>query len=266
MNLITNTFPFGWTSRRCIFALLFIIFIAETGVMFVLPIVVSDHVNPWIEAVLDSTLLTILVAPIVWKFMVRPLYHEIAREQHRSDTILRETADGIIVINERGIIEFFNKVAEDLFGYPGKDMVGQKIDLLMPQPYSDDHDSYIQQYLKTGIKKIINIRREVIGKRKDGTTFPMEIHVSEIVEGDRRIFTGIVKDITERKTTEEAIQQTTEQLARFNRLAVGREKRMIELKQEINDILNTSGKENKYKIHPSADLEWMETSGERGNS
>jgi PAS domain S-box-containing protein len=121
----------------------------------------------------------------------------------RAQAIVNTAADAIITIDERGIIERFNPASERLFGYTADAAIGRNVNILMPSPYRDEHDSYLARYLSTGEKKIIGIGREVIGKRKDGTTFPIELAVGEVRLGDRRIFTGIIRDITERKRIEQ---------------------------------------------------------------
>jgi PAS domain S-box-containing protein len=117
----------------------------------------------------------------------------------RLRAILDTTVDGIITIDAQGIIESFNLVAERIFGYAAAEVLGQEVSLLMPSPYREEHDGYLARYLRTGEKRIIGIGREVVGRRKDGATFPMDLAVSEVRLGNRRLFTGIVRDITERK-------------------------------------------------------------------
>jgi PAS domain S-box-containing protein len=123
----------------------------------------------------------------------------------RLRAILETAVEGIITIDERGSIESFNPAAERIFGYATREAVGQNIKLLMPAPYRQEHNGYLANYRQTGHAKIIGIGREVIGQRKDGTTFPMDLSVSEVRLADRRMFTGFVRDITERKQLEREI-------------------------------------------------------------
>jgi len=123
----------------------------------------------------------------------------------RMRAILETAVEGIITIDERGIIESLNPAAERIFGYSSAEIVGQNVSRLMPLPYRKEHDTYIANYRRTGKAKIIGIGREVIGQRKDGTTFPMDLAVSEVRLADRRLFTGFVRDITERKRLEQEI-------------------------------------------------------------
>jgi two-component system, LuxR family, sensor kinase FixL len=123
----------------------------------------------------------------------------------RLRAILETAVEGIITIDERGIIESFNSSAEKIFGYSAKEAIGQNVKLLMPEPFRHEHDGYLENYHRTGRAKIIGIGREVVGRRKDGTVFPMDLSVSEVRLANRRMFTGFVRDITERKQLEREI-------------------------------------------------------------
>jgi PAS domain S-box-containing protein len=131
----------------------------------------------------------------------------------RMRTILDTAVDAIITIDEQGRIDSFNRAAERLFGYSADEVLGRNVNLLMPSPYSEEHDGYIARYLRTAQARIIGIGREVVGRRKDGTSFPMDLAVSEVNLSDRRLFTGIVRDVTERKRAEEALASERELLA-----------------------------------------------------
>ncbi len=120
----------------------------------------------------------------------------------RISTILDTVVDGIITINHKGIIKSFNPAAERIFGFTAEETLNKNIKILMPEPFHSKHDGYLHNYLTTGDAQIIGIGREVIGKRKDGSTFPMELAVSEFTLSNNKMFTGIVRDITERKQAE----------------------------------------------------------------
>lgn len=138
----------------------------------------------------------------------------------RTRAIIDTTVDGIITIDAHGIIKSFNPAAERIFGYSAGDVIGHNVSKLMPAPFRDAHDGYLTRYLQTGEKRIIGMGREVVGQRKDGSTFPMELAVSEMLLSDTRLFTGIVRDITERKSTEQELQRAA-RLALVGQLTSG---------------------------------------------
>ena len=131
---------------------------------------------------------------------------ELAESEARLRAILETAVEAIITIDERGIIESFNHAAEKAFGYKSEEVIGKNVSVLMPQPYRREHDGYMQNYVRTGHAKIIGIGREVVAQRKDGSTFPIDLSVSEVRLPNRRLFTGFIRDITERKRAEEALR------------------------------------------------------------
>ncbi len=126
--------------------------------------------------------------------------------------IVDTAVDGIITIDDRGMIEAFNPAAEKLFGYRKADIVGKPVSTLMPDPYRTEHDGYMHHYLQTGEKRIIGIGREVIGRRRNGSTFPMFLSVGEHRTAGRPKFTGIVHDITDRKRAESQVLLVSERV------------------------------------------------------
>jgi two-component system, LuxR family, sensor kinase FixL len=134
----------------------------------------------------------------------------------RLDAIVGTAVDGILTIDERGVIETVNRAAEELFGYTAAEMIGRNVSVLMPEPTRAEHDSYLRSYIDTGERKVIGIGREVVGRRKDGTLVDLELGVSEMRVGHRRMFTGILRDITERKLGETVMAERTQALARSN--------------------------------------------------
>jgi two-component system, LuxR family, sensor kinase FixL len=137
----------------------------------------------------------------------RKLAEEAMRESAAVLQAVFETVvDGIITIDEGGMIVSVNPAVERIFGYEAREMVGRNVKMLMPEPYQGEHDTYMANYRSTGDAKIIGIGREVQGRRKDGSVFPLELAVSEAKLEDRRMFVGSVRDITERKTAEEALR------------------------------------------------------------
>ena len=135
----------------------------------------------------------------------------VERELRESSARLRavvETAvDGVILIDSRGRILMFNPACERLFQYRADEVMHENVKLLMPPPYSVEHDGYIRNFIETGHRKIIGIGREVVGRRKDGSTFPMDLSVGEAKQDGEAIFVGIIHDLTERKRTEEQLVQ-----------------------------------------------------------
>ncbi|MCX6968401.1 MAG: PAS domain S-box protein, partial [Verrucomicrobia bacterium] len=132
--------------------------------------------------------------------------------ENRYRSIFEAVVDAIIIIDERGTIEAVNHATEDLFGYRTEEMIGQNVKMLMPSPYREEHDHYLENYRRTGIKKIIGIGREVRALHKNGSIFPIRLAVSEMRIGNRRMFTGQVHDITARKQAEESIRESEERL------------------------------------------------------
>jgi len=130
--------------------------------------------------------------------------------ENKTRTILETTVDAIITIDERGNIETFNLAAEKLFGYNSDEVKGKNVKILMPDPYVHEHDEYLERYHKTGERQIIGIGREVVGKRKDGSLFPMYLAVSELNLAGRKIYTGIVRDITEERRLEKEVMRISE--------------------------------------------------------
>ena len=138
----------------------------------------------------------------------------------RLRSILDTVPDAIVVIDAHGIIQSFSPAAEGLFGYASSDVVGRNVNVLMPTPYREEHDGYIERYLKTGERRIIGIGRIVTGCRKDGETFPMELQVGEFSVMGRCYFTGFVRDLTERQEAERRIQDLQAELLHASRLSV----------------------------------------------
>lgn len=127
-------------------------------------------------------------------------------------SILDYTVDAIITITGSGQIESFNKAAEKMFGYLASDVLGQNVKLLMPDEYAKHHDSYLKNYMETGIRKVIGQGREVVGQRKDKSQFPIHLSVSEVPDSQPRLFTGIIYDLTKWKKADEQLQQTLAEL------------------------------------------------------
>jgi two-component system, LuxR family, sensor kinase FixL len=166
----------------------------------------------------------------------RNIIEEKLRESEaRYRSIVETTVDAIITINEKALVRTFNQAAEKLFQYQANEVIGQNVNMLMPEPYKKEHDDYMHNYLQTGRRKIIGIGREVTGKRKDGSTFPMYLAVSEVKLRDQRIFTGIVRDISEQRRLESEVLRTSE----YERRRIG---------QDLHDGLGTNADRNRLNL------------------
>lgn len=164
----------------------------------------------------------------------------LAREAHLK-SILDTVPDATVVIDEAGTMISFNRAAVRQFGYTDEEAIGQNVRVLMPEPYRGEHDGYINRYLTTGERRIIGIDRVVVGRRKDGSTFPMKLAVGEMQSGGQRFFTGFIRDLTERAESEarlEEIQAELARLARLNELGEMASTLAHELNQPLSAIAN----------------------------
>ena len=163
-----------------------------------------------------------------------------ARAAHLT-SILDSIPDAMIVIDDRGNMRSFSAAAERLFGHAAAEVLGKNVKMLMPSPYQDEHDNYLKRYLRTGERRIIGVGRVVVGQRKDGSTFPMELAVGEMHVRDRRFFTGFIRDLTERQETEARLQELQSELVHMSRLtAMGEMASALahELNQPLSAIAN----------------------------
>ncbi|MGX1198629.1 PAS domain-containing sensor histidine kinase [Parvibaculum sp. MBR-TMA-1.3b-4.2] len=155
--------------------------------------------------------------------------------------LLATAVDGILVIDERGDLLIYNDACEKLFGYTSQEVIGQNIRMLMPEPYRHEHDGYLKAYRDTGEKKIIGIGREVKALRKDGSEFPVYLSVGEGHLDERRVFVGIVHDITARREATRRLQETQAELvhmSRFNEMGQMTSSLAHELNQPLAAIMN----------------------------
>lgn len=158
------------------------------------------------------------------------------------EAIIENAIDGIITIDSRGIVERINPAASALFGYAPEEVIGNNVSMLMPEPDRSNHDNYIYSYQKTGVKKIIGIGREVKGRKKDGSTFPFRLAVSEVHYRDKNIFTGFIHDLTKERAAEDELR-----------------KHAIELEEKVRertkDLIKLVGELEKAKSDVSLSLE-----------
>jgi len=136
----------------------------------------------------------------------------------RLAAVLETVPDAMVIIDETGMVQSLSATAQRLFGYAAHEIVGRNVNLLMPEPYRGEHDQYLKHYLATDERRVIGVGRIVMGRRKDGGTFPMELAVGEVrLEGERQ-FTGFVRDLTERQETEQRMQELQAELLHVSRL------------------------------------------------
>lgn len=181
----------------------------------------------------------------------------LSETEAKLSAIVETAVDPIIVVDERGTIQSVNSAFTRTFGYTAEEALGQNVRILMPPPYDEEHDGYLERYLATGEKKIIGIGREVVARRKDGSVFPVELSVSEVRFGKGRLFTGILRDITERKEAEEALQrekrraQTYLDLASVIMVALDSAGRVTLINKKGCEILG-------YESHEILGRDWFE--------
>ena len=166
---------------------------------------------------------------------------DLARREAHLRSILETIPDAMVVIDEGGLICDFSNAAQRLFGWLPPEVVGKNVSMLMPEPYRSAHDGYLQRYYRTGERRIIGIGRVVVGERKDGSTFPMELAVGEVPVTEGRYFTGFIRDLTERQHTETRLQELQSELVHVSRLtALGEMASALahELNQPLSAIAN----------------------------
>jgi two-component system sensor kinase FixL len=180
----------------------------------------------------------------------------VTREAHL-ESILATVPSAMVVIDEAGTIQSFSPSAQRLFGWTPEEVIGRNVSMLMPNPYRDGHDGYLQRYLTTGERRIIGIGRVVVGERSDGSTFPMELAVGEMRSGDQRFFTGFVRDISERQDTEQRLHNLQDEVAHISRLTALGEMASA-LAHELNQPLSATANYVKGSVRlldqPNPDL------------
>ncbi|MDX9999144.1 MAG: PAS domain S-box protein [Phenylobacterium sp.] len=185
------------------------------------PSLLTDYTN---QMSLLAFLAIGLGAGLTGEYLRRTVAHrertlqELQQREAHLQSILDTVPDAMVVIDEKGVIQSFSAAAERLFGWSSGEAVGRNVSMLMPSPYREEHDSYMQRYLTTGERRIIGIGRVVVGERRDGSTFPMELAVGEMRSADTRYFTGFLRDLSERQETERRLQDLQSELVHVSRL------------------------------------------------
>lgn len=216
--------------------------LAATGMALVVSVVVLDRgaFEPAAFALLALFAVVGSVIGVVGERRLRDAADARTRHAHLQ-SILDTVPEAMIVIDGRGIIRSFSAAAERLFGWTAAEAIGRNVSMLMPGPFREEHDSYIGRYLSTGERRIIGIGRIVVGERKDGSTFPMELAVGEATAGREVFFTGFVRDLTERRDQERRLQELQSELVHVSRLtAMGEMASSLahELNQPLSAISN----------------------------
>jgi PAS domain S-box-containing protein len=202
MNRRLRTSVLFWSPLRFLVVVLAVVFLSEAGVMFVLPyIFVNGRTSYLVESLSDASLLTLVSAPVLWLIIILPLRRVAVTEQAKFEAVVETAGDGIVTADESGRVETFNAAAERMFGYSADEISGEGVPVLLSAEARGDG-------ARPGARldEAIGSRREAEGRRKDGSIFPVELNVGEVNFGERRIFTLILRDITERKREEEKIR------------------------------------------------------------
>ncbi len=192
-----------------------------------LGVLCAVHDKPLPEIAKDEALLRVFGSRAGAELERMQVVSALEETEARTRAIVDTAADGIITIDEHGIVHSFNGAAEDIFGYSADEVINHDIIMLMPPSYQEAHASNIQRYLDTGVERVVNNRREIVGMRKDGTIFPMGIAVTVITTANGRMFTGIVRDISEAKHAEKTLKLRARQqaaIATLGSCALGGEK------------------------------------------
>lgn len=169
-----------------------------------------EYDSDLVDIPVDRTVLRITAGILSASRIREKAINALAESEERATTILDTTVDAIITIDEKGTVDSFNQAAERLFGYKSTEVIGKNVNTLMPSPYKEEHDEYLNRYHTTGERQIIGIGREVQGRRKNGTTFPMYLAVSEFRINNKRMYTGIVRDLTEERRLEKEVMRISE--------------------------------------------------------
>lgn len=207
--------PLRLAPAPLLLTLLAVILATDAIAMFLLDRWGPTNLPLWVETAINGLLLGMTCAPFLWLLVLRPLKAAYESEALQTRAIMDTAGEAIVTMNEHGVIVSFNRAAESIFGYPASEAIGQNISLLMPAPYQQAHEGHVRAYLAGGGQQMIGKKRQLPGRRKDGSVFPMEIAVSELSIGKRRLFTGVMHDISEYKAAEAALAKSKDLMERI---------------------------------------------------
>ncbi len=187
------------TPWRVFLAVLLTVFMVEAVVMLVLPLLLPNRIDERIVALMDACLLVFTAAPILWWVVVRPLRRKVVTEEAKAESIVAAAAEGIVTVNDHGLVDSFNPAAERIFGYSAEEVVGHNVAMLIPAELATRHQQALLRYRSADESNVVGQTLEVPGLRKDGSQVPLLLSVSQLdVDGDR-LFTGVLRDLTEAK-------------------------------------------------------------------
>lgn len=198
-----------WSPLRFLVVVLAVVFLSEAGVMYILPFIfVNGRTSYLVESISDASLLTLVSAPVLWLIIILPLRRVAVTEQAKFEAVVETAGDGIITANEWGRVETFNATAERMFGYTADEITGESVErLLSAEARGHGERPDVRPDVRdVRLDESIGSRREAEGRRKDGSCFPVELNVGEVNFAERRIFTLILRDITERKREEDKVR------------------------------------------------------------
>ena len=186
-----------WSPLRFLMVVLTVVFVSEAGVMFVLPYIFNGRTSYLVESISDASLLTLVSAPVLWLIIILPLRRVAVTEQAKFEAVVETAGDAVVTADEWGRVETFNAAAERMFGYTADEITGGGVPVLLSAEACGEGARP-----DVRLDESIGSRREAEGRRKDGSVFPVELKVGEVNFAERRIFTLILRDITERRREE----------------------------------------------------------------
>lgn len=209
VSKITGTSP-----RKLFMWLLLTIFLMESITMMLVVEYVPKH-SALVTTLIDASVLTLICTPFLWRLFLQPLHHALNLEGSKAHAIMEAAADAIITIDAKGIIQSCNEATVIMFGYPTEELIRQPITRLLPALERDQHQAHVLRYLAGGKPGVIGRNREFQAQRADGTVFPIDLTVSEVRTDGTHLFTGIIRDVSERQLAEQQLRQSKELLERI---------------------------------------------------